>query len=130
MQFQGATFLNNSDFTKEATQARVIELLNGARLNCVLSDMAPNATGVRQLDQENIMMLCNSVLQFALKMSAPKACLLVKIWDNGDAPKFIKLLETYYENVRTIKPMSSREDSMEKFILARSLRGPPADPAV
>ena len=76
------------------------------------------------------MMLCNSVLQFALKMSAPKAHLLVKIWDNGDAPKFIKLLETYYENVRTIKPMSSREDSMEKFILARSLRGPPADPAV
>lgn len=86
--------------------------------------MAPNATGVRQLDQESIMMLCNSVLAFALKMSAPRASLLVKIWDNGDAPQFIKKLETYYEIVRAIKPMSSRDDSMEKFILARKLRDP------
>lgn len=84
--------------------------------------MAPNATGVRQLDQENIMLLCNSVLKFALKMSAPKASLLVKIWDNGDTPKFIKQLESYYEVVRTIKPVSSRNDSTEKFILAKSLR--------
>lgn len=84
--------------------------------------MAPNATGVRQLDQENIMMLCNSVLEFALKMSAPKASLLVKIWDNGDAPRFIKRLETYYDFVKTIKPHSSRDDSMEKFILAKGLR--------
>lgn len=121
---QGATFLNNSDFTQEATQRKVIEALNGAKLNCVLSDMAPNATGVRQLDQERIMMLCNSVLAFALKMSAPRASLLVKIWDNGDAPQFIKKLETYYEIVRAIKPMSSRDDSMEKFILARKLRDP------
>lgn len=86
--------------------------------------MAPNATGVRQLDQENIMMLCNAVLDFALKLSAPKAHLLVKIWDNGDAPKFIKRLEMHYENVRTIKPVSSREDSAEKFILARNLKVP------
>lgn len=84
--------------------------------------MAPNATGVRQLDQENIMVLCNSVLEFALKMSAPKASLLMKIWDNGDAQKFIRRLEGYYEVVRTIKPMSSRNDSTEKFILAKSLR--------
>lgn len=84
--------------------------------------MAPNATGVRQLDQENIMMLCNSVLEFALKLCAPRASLLMKIWDNGDAPKFIKRLETHYETVRTIKPMSSRDDSMEKFILARHLK--------
>lgn len=86
--------------------------------------MAPNATGVRQLDQENIMMLCNSVLEFALRLSAPKASLLVKIWDNGEAPKFIKKLEEYYETVRTIKPISSREESTEKFILARGLEDP------
>lgn len=122
MLLQGASFLNNSDFTQESTQQKVIELLEGKRLNCVLSDMAPNATGVRQLDQENIMVLCNSVLEFALKMSAPKASLLMKIWDNGDAQKFIRRLEGYYEVVRTIKPMSSRNDSTEKFILAKSLR--------
>lgn len=84
--------------------------------------MAPNATGVRSLDQENIMMLCNSVLDFALKLSAHRASLLVKVWDNGDVPKFIHKLEAYYDSVKSIKPLSSRDDSTEKFILARGLK--------
>lgn len=120
---QGVSFLNSADFTLESTQKRIIEMLNGRRLNCVLSDMAPNASGVRQLDHERIMILCNSVLEFALRLSAPKASLLVKVWDNGDAPKFITRLEGLYETVKAVKPQSSRGDSAEKFILARGLKG-------
>lgn len=85
--------------------------------------MAPNATGVRCLDQEKIMDLCYGVLEFAVKMSSNDACLLVKAWDNGRLPTFEKDLLRYYSQVRFIKPRASRDDSAEKFILAKHFMG-------
>lgn len=108
------------DFTLPSSQEKIKQLLEGRSINCLLSDIAPNASGIRQLDQENIMNLCNSVLDFAIPLSAPGASLLVKVWDNGDVNKFLKRLNEYYDTVKTIKPEASRGDSAEKFILARN----------
>jgi 23S rRNA (uridine2552-2'-O)-methyltransferase len=49
--------------------------------------------------------------------------LLVKVWDGGDVPKLENDLKKFYENVRRIKPPSSRSDSAEHFILARGFIG-------
>lgn len=95
-------------------------MLDGRKINCVLSDMAPNATGIRSLDQDKIMDLCYSVLDFAIKMSSTNASLLVKVWDNGGLHAFEKDLLRYYEYVKHIKPKASRDDSAEKFILAKN----------
>lgn len=92
-------------------------------MNCVLSDMAPNATGVRCLDQENITNLCYTVLRFAVKMSAKNASLLVKVWDNGEVPQFEKDMLRFYKSVKIIKPVASRADSSEKFLLGREFVG-------
>lgn len=121
--FQGAHLLPHSDFTSPKTQEQVRNLLGDKKINCVLSDMAPNATGVRSLDQDKIMELCYNVLRFAVQMSAEDACLLVKIWDNGDVKKFESVLLQYYGTVKSLKPNASRSDSAEKFLLARGFIG-------
>lgn len=108
------------DFTDLKTQDRIKELLNGRKIDCILSDMAPNATGVRCLDQDKIMDLCYSVLRFAIQMSAENASLLMKIWDNGDVKKFEEIVLRNYKTIKHIKPEASRGDSAEKFLLAKN----------
>lgn len=102
-------------------------MLDGRPINCVISDMAPKATGVGCLDQENIMTLCYSVLRFAITMSAPGASCLVKVWDNGAVKKLEENMLKFYETVKRIKPPASRSDSAEMFILAKGLAGNQAD---
>ncbi|XP_011185647.1 rRNA methyltransferase 2, mitochondrial [Zeugodacus cucurbitae] len=119
----GATTFGGMDFTTTSAQQRLREALAGRQVNCVLSDMAPNATGVRMLDQENIMSLCYSVLRFALAMSAVNANLVVKLWANGDVAKLEKDLARFYEYVKRVKPESSRSDSAEIFLVARQYKG-------
>lgn len=120
---QGAHVLSHSDVTAIKTQNQIKELLNGRKIDCVLSDMAPNATGVRSLDQDKIMDLCYNVLRFAILMSAENASLLVKIWDNGDVKKFEEVVLRYYKTIKHIKPDASRSDSAEKFLLAKDFLG-------
>lgn len=120
---QGAHVISHSDFTQKQTHDKIRDLLNGRTVDCVLSDMAPNATGVRCLDQEKIMELCYNVLQFAIHMSSDNASLLVKIWDNGDSKKFIDIAKRYYNIVKYIKPEASRSDSAENYILAKEFKG-------
>lgn len=115
--------LNHADFTDSKTHDKIRELLNGRKIDCVLSDMAPNATGVRILDQDKIMDLVYSVLQFAVLMSSENANLLVKIWDNGNVKKFEEIALRYYKSIKQIKPAASRGDSAERFLLAKEFRG-------
>lgn len=121
----GATIFGGMDFTTPLAKERLRESLAGRQVNCVLSDMAPNATGVRMLDQESITNLCYEVLKFALAMSAPQANLVVKIWDNGDVPKLERDMLCYYEKVKRVKPRGSRSDSSEHFLVARGFKGYP-----
>lgn len=85
--------------------------------------MAPNATGVKMLDQEVIINLCYNVLRFALAMSAPRANLVVKVWDNGDVPKLEKDILKFYDKVKRVKPRASRGDSSEHFFVAKGFKG-------
>lgn len=85
--------------------------------------MAPNATGVRSLDQDQIMDLAYNVLRFAIHMSSENASLLIKIWDNGDVKKFEEIVLRYYKSFKKIKPKASRGDSSEQFLLAKEFRG-------
>lgn len=84
--------------------------------------MAPNASGIKSLDQENIMDLAFSVLQFAREVSSTDAVLLIKVWENGDLPKLEKSILESYEYCKAVKPNASRSDSAEKFILAKGFK--------
>lgn len=98
-------------------------MLDGRKIDCVLSDMAPNATGVRNLDHENITTLCYTVLRFAAMMSTPGASLLMKIWDNGESGKLVEDISRFYKTVKFVKPKASRMESAENFILATGFYG-------
>lgn len=120
---EGATVIGYTDFTKIESQNKIKEILQDRKVDCVLSDMAPNATGIKDLDQENIISLCYSVLRFAVTMSSPGANLLVKVWDNGEVPILEKDMLKFYKSVKFVKPRSSRNDSAEKFVLAKGFLG-------
>ncbi|KAG5679555.1 hypothetical protein PVAND_009115 [Polypedilum vanderplanki] len=120
---EGVTFFGNTDFTTNEAKMKILKTLNGAKVNCVLSDMAPNATGIRSLDQEQIMNLAHEVFNFAKEVSAEKASLLVKVWDNGEVGKFVNMLREHYETCKHVKPNASRSDSAELFILAKGFKG-------
>lgn len=115
--------LGNADFTKPDTQQKVKTILDDRRVDCVLSDMAPNATGVRSLDQENITKLCYSVFRFAAMVSSVNASLLVKLWNNGDVKQLEQHMLRFYEKVKFIKPAASRSDSAEVYMLAKGFVG-------
>lgn len=87
--------------------------------------MAPNASGIRCIDQEKIMDLCYNVLRFAILMSSENANLLVKIWDNGNVKKFEQTVLRFYKSFKYIKPQASRSESAENFLLAKGFLGRP-----
>lgn len=121
--FQGANILSNLDFESKEAQDKLKEMLNGAKVDVVLSDMAPNASGIRYLDQDNIISLCYRAFRFAAQVSQKDATLLVKVWDGVEVPVLELDLGRFYKHVKVMKPSASRSDSAEKFILARGFKG-------
>lgn len=111
------------DFTDPKSQDKLIETLGGKKADVVISDMAPNATGVRDLDNENIIHLCYTVLRFALQISEVGGTVLVKMWQCGQSKQLESDFERFYEKVKNVKPNSSRSDSTEIFLLGRGFKG-------
>lgn len=111
------------DFTTELCQKKVKEVLEGREVDAVISDMAPAASGIRSLDNENMLKLCYAALAFAVQMSRVGATFLVKLWQCGESKKLEEDLGKFYRNVRWVKPKSSRSDSAEVFCLGRDFRG-------
>ncbi|XP_063234258.1 rRNA methyltransferase 2, mitochondrial [Bacillus rossius redtenbacheri] len=120
---EGATIIGNMDFTVPETRERVREALNGRGADGVVSDMAPNASGVREMDHENITHLAYTALRFAAQASGSGAFFLVKMWDGCNTRSLARDLAAFYARVRTVKPGASRSDSAETFLLAQDFKG-------
>jgi len=120
---EGATILGNMDFTSVETQKTLSELLQGDKADVILSDMAPNASGVREIDHDNIMLLAYAALRFALQISKVQGTLVVKIWDGGKTQQLEQNLLKFYNSVKEVRPDATRDESTEKFFLARGFKG-------
>ncbi|XP_045772043.1 rRNA methyltransferase 2, mitochondrial [Maniola jurtina] len=120
---EGATIMSNMDFSTIEAHDKVVKALNGRQVDLVLSDMAPNATGVRELDKDRIIGLCYMAIRFAALVTRIDGNLLFKVWDGKEVPILEMDLEKFYKNIKIMKPKASRSDSSEKFILARGFRG-------
>ncbi|XP_066139772.1 rRNA methyltransferase 2, mitochondrial [Euwallacea fornicatus] len=119
----GATVLSNSDFTDPKSLENVLSILQGRKANAVISDMAPNATGIKELDKENIIQLCYAAVRFAVMISDKGASVLVKLWHGGQTKTLESDIKKFYNNVRLFKPNSSRSDSAEIFLLGKDFKG-------
>ncbi|KAM9394246.1 rRNA methyltransferase 2, mitochondrial [Pholidichthys leucotaenia] len=118
----GAHFLSSHDVTDPTTHAALRRLLPGGQAHVILSDMAPNASGFRELDQEQLVSMCLSVVDLAEEVLRPRGTLLCKYWDGGLAHRLQQRLAAAFGDVRIVKPDASRKDSAERYFLARMYR--------
>lgn len=116
----GVEFLQG-DFTTPETLAELRDLVGSSRVDLVLSDMAPNMSGQRAIDQPRIIALLEEALLFATEVLRPGGDLLVKAFQGEGIEAFVRELKARFQNVKTIKPKASRSESREIYLLARNL---------
>jgi len=117
----GVTFLQ-ADFTSRAGLKAVQSALAGRKADMVLSDMAPNMTGIPVTDQARAMALAEIAHEFARLHLKPDGMLLVKVFQGAGHAEFIKALRESFAKVLVRKPESSRDESAEQYVLARGLK--------
>ncbi|NXC51419.1 MRM2 methyltransferase, partial [Penelope pileata] len=120
---EGAVFLSQADITDPSTQRAVQSLLPSGKVDVVLSDMAPNATGIKELDHQKLIGLCLGLVNLSQSILKPKGTLLCKFWDGHESHVLQNKLKEQFQDVRTIKPQASRKDSSESYYLARLYKG-------
>jgi 23S rRNA (uridine2552-2'-O)-methyltransferase len=116
----GADLLQG-DFTDPAMPARLASLL-GAKVDLVLSDMAPNTTGHTPTDHLRIMGLAELALDFAAGVLAPGGAFVAKLFQGGSERQMLTVLKQKFSVVRHAKPPASRKESSELYVVATGFR--------
>jgi 23S rRNA (uridine2552-2'-O)-methyltransferase len=117
----GVEFLQ-ADFTAPETVATLRDMLGDRAVDLVMSDMAPNISGNRAMDQPRSLALLDEALLFATEVLRPGGDLLVKAFQGEGIDVFTKDLRRHFATVKTIKPKASRPESREIYLLARTYR--------
>lgn len=115
------TFIQG-DFCEDATLKRLEAALEGRRIKIILSDMAPNLSGIAATDQARGMNLAELALDFARHWLVPDGIFLVKVFQGAGYPAFLTAMREIFMSVATRKPKASRDRSAELYLLGRSLR--------
>ncbi|ARU30702.1 23S rRNA (uridine(2552)-2'-O)-methyltransferase [Sulfuriferula sp. AH1] len=117
----GVTFIQG-DFTADETLAELAQVLNNRPVDLVISDMAPNMSGVASVDQARSMYLCELALDFARNHLKPNGQFLVKVFQGEGFQEYLKNLRETFEQVLNRKPKASRDRSNEVYFLCKNLR--------
>lgn len=117
----GATFLRG-DFREPAVERELAALLEGGRADLVLSDTAPNISGIAAADQARSVALAELAVDFALRHLKPQGALLVKVFQGAGFPELLAAMRRSFRSVAVRKPRASRDRSSETYLLARGPR--------
>lgn len=117
----GVNFLLG-DFTEDAVLEEFERRLDGARVDVVLSDMAPNLSGVATVDQARSIHLCELALDFAVRHLKPGGQFLVKVFQGEGFMAFRQQMESAFASVQVRKPKASRDRSAEVYLLGKGPR--------
>jgi 23S rRNA (uridine2552-2'-O)-methyltransferase len=118
----GVEFIEG-DFREETVLKRLEATLNGTAVDLVLSDMAPNMSGVDSVDQARAMHLAELATEFAGAHLKAGGAFLVKLFQGRGFDDYVKNLRSGYERVSMRKPKASRARSAEVYALATGRRG-------
>lgn len=110
------------DFTEEIVLERLMQSLGDRRVDVVLSDMAPNMSGNRSIDQPRAMYLCELALDFARQTLNPGGSFFVKTFQGEGFDTFFRGLRADFSDLKTRKPNASRSRSRETYLLATGFR--------
>lgn len=111
------------DFRETAVLEQLLTALDGRTVDVVLSDMAPNTSGVKAVDQPAVMYLAELALDFARQRLRPGGDFLVKVFQGEGFDTYLKALRAAFATVTPRKPRASRARSAEQYLLARNYRG-------
>jgi len=115
------TFIRG-DFSEDAGLVALERALAGAPVDLVLSDMAPNISGIAMADQSRQMGLVELALDFSVKHLKPEGNFLVKTFQGSGFDAYVQLMRVAFKVVQTRKPDASRKGSREVYLLGRGLR--------
>jgi 23S rRNA (uridine2552-2'-O)-methyltransferase len=111
------------DFTDPAVVAKLMEKLGGGKFDLIISDIAPNITGIDSADQASSMYFLELALDTVRKTLKPGSSFVAKMFQGSGSDQYLKELRTSFEKVLTRKPGASRSESREVFIVAKGFRG-------
>ena len=111
------------DFTDETVLNEVLARLDDIRADLVISDMAPNMSGIRDIDQPQAMCLAELALAMAKVVLKPGAALLMKVFHGEGLDALQKELKLSFNTVKVRKPKASRARSSEIYLLSAGFKG-------
>ncbi len=118
----GVEFIQG-DFTEEEVVNRILAVLDGAGADLVLSDMAPNMSGLSAVDQPRSMYLVELALDLARGALAPGGALVAKVFQGEGFDELLREVRSVFERVAIRKPRASRPRSREVYLVATGFRG-------
>ncbi|AVT02956.1 RlmE family RNA methyltransferase [Paracidovorax avenae] len=118
---EGVTFLQG-DFREEDVLARLQETVQGRPVDVVVSDMAPNLSGVESVDAVRIAHLIELAVDFAQQHLKPDGALVVKLFHGSGYAQLVQLFKENFRTVKPMKPKASRDKSSETFLVGMGLR--------
>ena len=117
----GVDFLQG-DFTEQSVYDDLLVMTDGAKVDVVLSDMAPNMSGQLSVDQPKSMYLAELAIEMAIKTLNPSGSFVVKVFQGDGFDVFVQNAKKAFKKVSVIKPKASRPRSKEVYLLASQLK--------
>ena len=114
---ENVTFIQG-DFREEAVFNQIMDEVGGRRVDVVLSDMAPNTSGMAAVDQPRMMYLCEMAVDFALKVLPDGGALIMKVFQGEGSQELRAQMQKQFSKIKSIKPAASRPRSKEMFWVA------------
>jgi len=118
----GVTFLKG-DFTEEAVFDELMTILGNRPVDLVISDMAPNMSGLSAVDQPSAMYLVELALDMARQVLKPGGNYAAKVFQGEGFDEYLKDMRSSFQKVVTRKPESSRARSREVYLVAKGYKG-------
>ena len=112
------------DFREEEVLTQLDEVLSGRKADLVLSDMAPNLSGISHADAARMEHLIDLAIEFSQLHLKPGGALVVKCFKDMGFTQILERFRTEFKTVKQIKPKASRDKSSEIFLLGRGLKNP------
>jgi 23S rRNA (uridine2552-2'-O)-methyltransferase len=110
------------DFHDEAVERQLVDLLADTAVDLVLSDMAPNLSGIASADAARSLHLAELAADFAAKYLQPNGAFLVKAFQGSGYSQYVERLKGVFRSITARKPAASRDSSAEIYLLGRQLR--------
>lgn len=114
---ENVTFIQG-DFREEEIFNKIMDEIGGRRVDVVLSDMAPNTSGMSAVDMPRMMYLCELAMDFALNVLPDGGALIMKVFQGEGSPKLRADMQKKFSKIKSIKPKASRPRSKEMFWVA------------